>query len=91
MSGSPMWVEAWKTMAESRIQMLDQMLSKPAVSPLGASLRNLYVKRAQAVARQHLSIADAYVTQLKAFNRIVEKAAGRTSSGSSKGSLGDSG
>jgi hypothetical protein len=90
MNGSQTWLEVWNTRAENRRQMLEQALSKKPVNPALASIRDLYLKRVQAIAKNRLNLADAYLTHARAVARIVDKGTGRSSSGS-KGSLGEAG
>jgi len=90
MNGSQTWLNAWKTMAENRRQVLEQALAKKPVNPAMATVRDLYLKRAQAAAKVRLNFAEAYVAHAKTMSRIVGKAADGGSPGS-KGSVGEAG
>jgi hypothetical protein len=90
MNGSQTWLSAWKTMAENRRQMVEQALAKKPVNPALATIRDLYLKRAQAITKSRLNFAEAYVAHAKAMSRVVGKATEGASSGT-KGSVGDSG
>jgi hypothetical protein len=91
MNGSQPWIDAWKTRAENRRQLLEQALSRKPVNPALASIRDLYLKRVQAIAKNRLNLAEAYLTHTRALTRIVDKGSGRAASSGSKGSLGEAG
>ena len=97
MNGSQNWVEAWKARAEVRRQTLAQALTRKPINPAVASIRELYIKRAQNAVSARKSWAEAYLAHVKGLHSIISNqsvgsasSTGNTSS-STKGSLGDAG
>lgn len=92
MNGTSNWLDAWKTRAENRRQMLAQALSRKPVTARAQTLRDQYLKRVQnAVSTRH-NWADAYANHLKAVQSIVATPPASSSSvaDSKSGSLGGS-
>jgi hypothetical protein len=90
MNGSLNWLDAWKAKADNKRQRLAQALSRKPVNPAMASIRDLYLKRAQNAVSTHQNWAEAYVAHVKGIASIVS-AKPAASGAASKGSLGDAG
>ena len=92
MNGTSNWLDAWKTRAENRRQLLAQVLNRKPVTARAQTLRDQYLKRVQNAVNTRHSWADAYAKHLKAMQSIVANPTASSSSvsDSKSGSLGGS-
>ena len=92
MNGTSNWLDAWKTRAENRRQMLAQMLNRKPASARAQTLRDQYLKQVQNALSTRQSWADAYAKHVKEMHSIVANPSASSSSvsGPKSGSLGGS-
>jgi len=89
MSETQNWLEAWKTQAHNRRQRLAQALTRKPATQQMASLREMYMKRAQQAAALHKDWAEAYGAHMKSIAEILSNQPAKTSPTRKGGSLGD--
>jgi hypothetical protein len=83
------WLEAWKTQAQNRQQRLAQALSQKPANQQMATLREIYMKRAQQAAAVYKNWAEAYGAHMKSIAEILANQPTKASSTPKGGSLGD--
>ncbi len=86
------WIDAWKTRAENRRQLLAQRLARQPLGPGLRAIRAQYLKNAQTLLNNRRNWAQAYHKHVEAMAQIVSQnltRGGGTRTSSSKGSLGD--